>query len=63
MGLLILTDWKKDSYDLIFVMVDWLTKSIHYKPIKITINILSLAKIIIFMIVKYYGLYNSIVTN
>ena len=34
----ILTDWKEDSYDLIFVIIDWLTKIVHYKPVKVSID-------------------------
>ena len=62
-GLPILTDWKGDSYDLIFVIVDRLTKMVHYKPVKITINTSGLAEVIINVIVRHYGLPDSIVTN
>ena len=30
-GLPISTDWKGDSYDSILVIIDWLTKMVHYK--------------------------------
>ena len=36
---------------------------VYYKLIKVTINALSLAKVIINMVVKHHGLLNSIVTN
>ena len=29
-GLLILTDWKGDSYNIILLIVDQLTKMVHY---------------------------------
>ena len=62
-GLFITTDWKEDSYDSIFVIVDWLTKMVYYKLVKITINVLGLAKIIINVVMKHHGLLDSIVTN
>ena len=63
MGLSILMDWKRDSYDSIFVIVNRLTKIIYYTPVKVTINTSSLAEIIINMVVRHYGLPDSIVTD
>ena len=63
MSLPISTDWKKDSYDSIFIIVDWLTKMVYYKLVKITIDAPSLAKVIIDMIIKYHGFLDSIITN
>ena len=62
-GLPISTDWKRDSYDSIFVIIDWLTKMVHYKLIKVTINALSLAEVIINMVMRHHGLLDSIVTD
>ena len=62
-GLPISTNRKKDSYNSILVIVDWLTKTVYYKLTKITINTLGLAEVIINMIIKYHGLFDSIVTN
>ena len=62
-GLHISINWKRDSYNSILVIVDWLTKMVHYKLVKITIDAPSLAKVIINMIVWHYDLPNSIVTN
>ena len=59
----ILTDWKKDSYDSILVIVDWLTKMVYYKPVKVTINALGLVEVIINVVVRHHGLSNSIVTD
>ena len=59
----ILTDWKADSYDSIFVIVDRLTKMVYYKPVKITIDAPGLTKIIIDVVVKHHGLSDSIVIN
>ena len=62
-GLPISINWKKDNYDSILAIVDWVTKMVHYKPIKITINALKLAKVIIEVIVCHHGILDSIVTN
>ena len=62
-GLLISTDWKGDSYNSILVIVDWLTKMVHYKPVKITINVLGLADVIIDRIVCYHDFSDLIVIN
>ena len=62
-GLLVLINWKKDSYNSILIIVDWLIKMIHYKPVKITLNALRLAKVIINIVIRYHGLPDSIVTN
>ena len=62
-SLLILMDLKRDSYDSILVIVNWLTKMVYYKQVKVTINIISLAEVIINLVMKHYGLPDSIVTN
>ena len=62
-GLFISTDWKGNSYNSVFVIVDQLTKMVHYKPVKIIIDALGLAKDIIDMVVLYHGLPNSIMTD
>ena len=59
----ILTNWKRDIYDSILVIIDWLTKMIYYKHIKVTINALGLIEIIINVIVRYHDFSDSIVTN
>ena len=30
------SDWKSNNYDSILVIVDRLTKMVHYKPVKVT---------------------------
>ena len=62
-GLPILTNWKGDSYDSILVIVDWLTKIVHYKPVKVAIDALGLAKVIINVVVQHHGLPESIVID
>ena len=44
-------DWKSDSYDLILVIVDKLTKIVHYEPVKVTIDITGLVKVIIDIVI------------
>ena len=45
------TNWKRNNYDSIFNIIDWLIKMVHYKPVKVTINALGLGKVIINMVV------------
>lgn len=60
-SLLILTDWKKNSYDTIFVIVDCFTKIVHHEPVKTIIYATGWAKIIIDLVVRQYGLQESII--
>ena len=56
-------DWKGDSYDSILVIVDRLTKMVHYEPVKVTIDAPGLAEVIIDVVVRHHGLPDSIVTD
>ena len=62
-GLPVLIDWKRNSYNSILVIVNWLTKMIYYKPVKITLDVSGLAEVIIDVIVRHHRLLDSIVTN
>ena len=62
-NLLISIHCKEDSYESILVIVKWLTKMVHYKPVKITIDTSGLAKVIINMVVCQHSFPDSIVTN
>ena len=62
-GLLWSANWKNDNYDLILVIVNWLTKIVHDKPVKVTIDALGLAKVIINIVVQYHGVPNSIISD
>ena len=62
-GLPISTDWKGDNYDSILVIVNRLTKMVHYEPVKVTIDAPGLAEVIIDVVVRHHGLPDSIVTN
>ena len=39
-GLPILINWKRNSYNSILVIVDWLIKMAYYKLVKITLDAL-----------------------
>ena len=56
-------DWKRDSYDWILVIVNRLSKMVHYEPVKVTIDALGLAKVIIDVVVWHHGLPDSIMTD
>ena len=62
-GLPVSADWKSHSYDSILVIINRLTKIVYYKPVKITINALGLAEVILDVIVWHHGLSDSILTN
>ena len=62
-GLPILIDRKNKSYDSILIIIDRLTKMVYYKPVKIMIDIPSLAEVIINVVIQHHGLSNSIITN
>lgn len=57
------TNQKRDHYNMIFIIINRLTKMIHYKLIKTTIDISGLVKIIINLIIRYHGFPESIVSN
>lgn len=58
---LISTHWKKDSYKSILIIINELTKIIHYKSIKVIINPLGLGEMIIDIVRRHYGVSESIV--
>ena len=62
-GLPISINWKGDSYNFILVIVDWLTKMVYYKPIKITIDAPGLAEVIIDVVVRHHKFLDLIVTD
>ena len=62
-GLPISTDLKGDSYNTILIIVNWLTKMVYYKLVKITINMPGLAEIIIDVVVHHPGFLGSIITD
>ena len=62
-GLLVSTNWKDETYNFILVIIDWLTKMVHYKLVKITIDAWGLAEVILNVVVWHHGLPNSIVSD
>lgn len=62
-GLLVSLDWKKDTYNSILVIVNRFTKIVHYKLLKVTMNVVRLAELILDVIVQYHGHLDLIVTN
>ena len=51
MGLPQSADWRGNGYDLILVIVNRLTKMVHYKPVQTTITAPALAEVILNVIV------------
>ena len=56
-------NWKRDTYNSILVIFNWFGKKVYYKLVKITIDALMLAKIIINMVICHHNLSDSIVIN
>ena len=51
------------KYDSIWVIVDRLTKSAHFIPVKVTYNAEKLAKLYISEVVRLHGVSLSIISN
>lgn len=62
-GLPVLTNKKGESNDSILIIIDWVIKIVYYKPVKVNINAPGLAEIILNVVIWYYDLSNSIVSN
>lgn len=56
-------DWEGNSYDLILIIIYRLTKIVDYKLVKVTINVPELAEVIIKIIMRYYNLLNSSISD
>ena len=56
-------DWKGDNYNSILVIIDRLTKMVHYKLVKVIIDAPGLAEVIIDVVVRHHGLPDSIVID
>lgn len=59
----ILIDWKSERYNSILVIVDYLTKIVYYRLVKVMIDAPGLAKLIINLVLRHYGISESIVIN
>ena len=62
-GLQTSTDWKGNFYNSILVIVDWVREMVDHKPVKRSVNVFKLVKIIINVIIQHHDLLNSIMTN
>ena len=56
-------DWNGVIYDFILVIVDRLTKMVHYVPVSKTVSAEDLAEILIREVVRLHGLPDSIITD
>lgn len=54
---------KSESYDLTIGIFDRLSKMVNYELVKVTIDALILTKVIINIVVGYYGLSDLIISN
>lgn len=63
MGLSLFLNCKNNSYNEILVIVNCLIKMVHYEPVKTNLDLAGLAKIITNVMLKYYGLLESINSN
>lgn len=63
MSLLVSTNGKSESNNFILINIDYWTKIIHYKPLKIIIDTLRLGKVITNIVIYYYGISELIVTD
>lgn len=61
--LLLLEDWKDNSYDTILVIINCLIKIVHYEPVITMIDVINLTKIIINIVVKHHSLMELIMSN
>ena len=63
MSLPILTEWKRNIYDSIFAIINWLTKMVYYKLIKVIMEALGFIKVSINIMIRYHSLSNLIITD
>ena len=62
-GLPLSADRMGNNYNSILVIVDRLTKMVHYEPVKVTIDALRLAEVIIDVVVRHHDLPDSIISD
>ena len=61
--LLISTNEKRESYNSILVIIDPLSKIVHYESVKVITNALGLAKVILNKVIWHHSLLNSIMSD
>ena len=57
------TDWKGKSYDSILVIINWLTKMVHYKLVKVTIDASGRVEVILDVVIWHHNFPNSIISD
>ena len=57
------SDLSGNGYNSILVIVNWLTKIVHYEPVQTTITAYELAEAIHNIVIHYYGLSDAIVSD
>ena len=62
-GLPLFANWKGNNYNSILVIVKRLNKIVYYKPVKVIINTLGLADMIIDVVGRYYNLPDFIISD
>lgn len=62
-GLSLSVDYKSNSYDIILIIIDYLTKIMYHEPVKIMIDIINLVEIIIEVMAKHHGLLKLIISD
>lgn len=60
---LFLIDYKGNSYNLILIIIDYLTKIVDYTVVRTMINTTRFTKIIINIVVRHHGLLKLIVSD
>lgn len=45
-------DWKKDSNNLILIIINWLKKIVYYKSVKVTIDAPGVVEVIIDIVIQ-----------
>lgn len=62
-GLTLFIDLKDNNYDIILIIINRTTKIVHYKSVKIIIDVTNLREVIINGLVRHHGLLESIINN
>ncbi len=62
-SLFISANWKDDNYNSILVIIDQFTKMVYYKPVKVTIDIPGLAKVVINVVMHHHKVLKLIITD
>lgn len=62
-GLFVSLNWKSETYNSVLVIIDQLTKMVHYELVKIVIDSMRLVEVIINIIIWYHDLPDSIVMD